>query len=74
MITSESRWESRVTFPLTLGGLNQAMNAMIERARNEGVPEEVVPGFIYISRAWENSGSEKLYVLNMTFKWRTDSD
>ena len=74
MITSETRWESRVTFPPTLAGLHMAMNAMIGRARNEGVPEEVEPGFIYISRAWENPDSENLYSLRMTFKWRIDSD
>ena len=70
MITSENKWEGRALFPATLTGFGGAIDFLIARARDEGVPENTPPIFIYVGRSWDNpGGAETEMALTVTFKW-----
>ena len=72
MISSENKWEGRALFSATLTGFGDAIDFLIARARDEGVPENTPPNFIYVREAWESPGDAEM-ALTVTFKWRTDT-
>ena len=72
MISSENKWEGRALFSATLTGFGDAIERLVSRARDEGVPENTSPNFTYVGRAWDNPGGTEM-ALTVTFKWRTNN-